>query len=426
MLLLNEKDIKPEIIKVFDEIKNQLISAQSILNNLNYKIEPTCYYRNLESSTNNLKKLVNKVLTESNFNIFFETYLTNDKNYSLTNELSLLMSVLNLDTKSIKEIETEYNIKLPKEYQTKNDHEIIKEFKQLIVNLNKKNLLDNDQKLFYDVIQKDSKDILTNFIIKNVVIDNYSYKNIISFLKTQVHSKNSNVNIKYFNKLFNTTEIESHCYDKKELENIIQNQNNIVIGARNNSNKLELININNLEQIDGMTAIELGFITNSFTIKNNNFYIDHQKNIFKVSKASPILNMELENIDYNNNYSKKITDNGYLSSDGLFDIRKNIFLKKTNWQKGSIIKIDDCLIYLKSNIKIEKSDTISIQGIILKAESEFNYYEKDDIIFTKKAVLNTKQADDFEKLFFLEMINASYNLEQTYKINNRTERKLGW
>ena len=74
-----------------------------------------------------------------------------------------------------------------------------------------------------------------------------------------------------------------------------------------------------------MTAIELGFVANQLTIKNNNFYIDKNKNIFQVSKKSPILNMDIENINYNSNYSKKFTDNGYLTSDGLFNIRKNIF-----------------------------------------------------------------------------------------------------
>ena len=58
------------------------------------------------------------------------------------------------------------------------------------------------------------------------------------------------------------------------------------------------------------------------------FFHDANKNIFQVSKKSPILNMDIENINYNSNYSKKFTDNGYLTSDGLFNIRKNIFLKK--------------------------------------------------------------------------------------------------
>ncbi len=73
-------------------------------------------------------------------------------------------------------------------------------------------------------------------------------KKIRVFLKTQVHSNVSSVNIKYFNKLFNVDNMQP-------LDGFNHDKNNVVIAEKNNNNTLELININDLTQIDGMKTL---------------------------------------------------------------------------------------------------------------------------------------------------------------------------
>ncbi len=77
--------------------------------------------------------------------------------------------------------------------------------------------------------------------------------------------------------------------------------------------------------------------------------------------------MVLEKHDYNFSNPDKVINpdphsfkGEYLSYDGLLTIQNNIFSRKSAWQKGYILKWNDSLIYLKSNIRIVSSDKIEL------------------------------------------------------------------
>lgn len=433
MLLLNENDINSEIKPILDNILAQLTEISSVV-----KKDGLKDYATLK----NVSEFCDDILKNANPSIFLETFFSNNGDYRIEKKLETLSSLLSLSTKDIKELETQYSIKYPKQLNvTKKDVEILNEVLalSLIEDVNKMPELRTLNK--FKAIGCHLN--ITNHLLKKCKpLNDKNLGGFVNILQSKVLS-NPSISMDYFNKYFNLEPINID-FDSVEKVSGIAVISSVLAKNKPEKSMQQIMDLNKLEQISFKDVLKLGINFNMDEAKNYHFF-KSDNFVYTLYKNRPTIDTTLEELrtraivgKSNNGYSDKeaelsiridrLPQNSYsqahLDYDALQKIRTAMFIKRPKWSVGSLLKQGNSFFYVASDLKSMDNGDFTLQAVVVNPINNTEYFIRNDIVINKKNCQDFELADKIDGLLFFEAVNSAFQYAETQKLNHNIHQTM--
>ncbi len=436
MLLLDSYEINPDVKIIFDHMIEQLKKIAEIINQNNLKD-----YENFKK----VAQVCDKILNSDKQHIMLETFFSSNS-LRAKEELEVLSSLVNLNTKEMKELSLEYKIKYPTYLNfNKKDYEIIKE--ALLLSHAEDICKIPELKTLNKMKENESIHHLVNYLLKKCSsINDSDFDNFIKKLQSKFLAHPS-MTMENFNKYFN---LENKKFDLNHIENVtgVAVMSSVLNKHAPEKNLDIMMEMKKLKQISFKEVLESGFIFNMDKINQYHFF-KSQDAIYTLDKNRPILDTTLEDLKSmpvigkeKNGYTDivakiNLRENDFFDRDekqnlnyqGLKKLRTALFLTRPKWSVGSLIKQENVLYYVADQLMILDNGDLKFKALILNPQNETEYFIKD-IIINQKNHKTFELADKIDKLFFFEAVNSSFQFASTQResdfLHKTMTRKLGY
>jgi hypothetical protein len=430
MLLLNEKDISPELTKVLQNILQQITEVSKIIDTTKLKEHKPFEY---------LFKFCEKILQQENPMFALETCFSKDSYGKTKDQLNTIASVLVLAPNDIKVLETEYDLKYPKK-----------------LNLDKKetdlfntslSFAATDKTAFSEPLQ------ILNTVKKNT----YSMNLTKYFFKGIKHEKGLNhfakkfqsnvlnhptISLDYFNKYFN---LPTLSVDLDQIEPVVGSA--VFLKSFTKEKGEEVIkkigSLDLYKQVSVKEVLALGISLNLNTA-NEYHYFKYDNIIYPVNKTQLILDSAPSKSDQGAIYAHK--NSSYTKEKILFaidsekldknfnggknldyfstqKIRTAVLKPQPKWSPGSILKSGDSLMYIASYPKPEFDGSMLFTAVVVNPEYLGEYFIKTDLKVTPQNLNTFTLADKIDGLLFYESINSAFQQQNTQEIELENRKR---
>lgn len=430
MLLLNEKDIDPSLKLVLDEMLKQLTGVNSMIES--GKLKENATFKKLSG-------FINQILQHENPLFMLETVFSTATNKYSTEKIDSLSAILSLAPSEIKIIEEGYSIKYPKK-----------------LNLNKKDMELLDHTLSLAKTQNDQFSeplrVLKNFSTKPYVLnmvnyyfnahyEKHDFKQFAKQLQSQFLS-HKQVSIEKYNKYFNVEAVSTNLNEITPISGMVVFNKELTKTTSHFSPKVS--HTDHYEQVSIQEVLGMGFSLDLSTADKYHYFKNYDS-VYPVKKSQPILDCPLQDSygitaiknSYSNKekisftISEKDLEKGGSFGDKLLDyhsmqkIRTAVLKPQPKWVPGSILKADDCLMYIASYPQVHNVDEFVFTAVVVNPLYLGEYFVTKQLEINQKNIGQYQVAEKIDTVLFYEAVNSAFQQQKINELRVESHKKYG-